>query len=80
VFGEKRLDTFGPVPVCGGGVRLGRVAPGRFQPLAERGGPAPIGGPVSFSERPEPRANGVEPGVDLPPTAWQGPGLAVHAS
>jgi hypothetical protein len=59
---------------CGGSVRLGRMALGRFQPRA--GG----GGPVSFSELLKPRADGVKPSVDLPPTAWRWPGLAVHAS
>jgi hypothetical protein len=66
----------------GGSLRLSRVALGRLQPLARGGGPAPHGvpAPISVSEFLEPRADGVKPGVDLPPTAWQGPGLAVHAS
>ena len=65
---------------CGGNVRLDRMAPGRFHPLARGGGPAPHGLPVSFSERVEPRADGVEPSVNLPPALRRGHRLTVHAS
>ena len=110
LVGEKRLDTFGTLPVRGGGsamerslpfvpvhvadpsgccslvhaggtlVRLGRVAFGRCHPLPGRGGPPRDAEHVSFSEHLKPRADGVEPGVDVPPTVWQGRGLAVHTS
>jgi len=65
---------------CGGSVRLGRVAFGRCHPLPGRGGPPRDAEHVSFSEHLKPRADGVEPGVDVPPTVWQGRGLAVHTS
>lgn len=64
----------------GSRVRLGRVALSRFQPLTQVGGPAPRGVPVSFSELPQPHADGVKPGIDLPPTAWRRPRIAVHTS
>jgi len=54
--------------LCGGGVRLGGMALGRFQPLLG-GGAALIGGPASFSQLLKPRADGVKAIVDLPPTA-----------
>ena len=63
----------------GSSVRLCRVTLGRLQPLTGVGGPAPNGVPVPFSELPKPLAYGVKPGIDLPPTGWQWPGLAVHA-
>ena len=128
--GEKRLDTFGALPVrgssaverclplvpvhvadpsrccslvhaggtfvrlgrvaerlraggqhsCGGSVRLGRVALSRCHPLPGRGGPPRAGEHVSFSEHLKARADGIEPGVDIPPAVWQGPGLAAHIS
>jgi len=61
-------------------MRLGRMAQGRFQPLAGRGNLAPLGVSVSFSELAKPRADGVKPGVDLLPTAGRGLWLVVHAS
>jgi len=64
----------------GGSMRLSRVALGRCQPLAGGGGPALIGVLVSFSKLLYPRADGVKPGFDLPPAAWQGTGLAIVAS
>jgi len=63
----ERLHTGGQ-HLRGGSVRLGGTVLGRFQPLAG-GGPAPIGGPVSFPEFLKPRADGVKPIVDLLPTA-----------
>jgi hypothetical protein len=51
----------------GGGMRLGGMALGRFQPLL--GGWALIGGPASFSQLLKPRADGFKAIVDLPPTA-----------
>jgi hypothetical protein len=134
MVGEKRLDTFGPVPVrdgsgpvecclplvsghvadsfrccplvhaggtlvrlgrmaerlhaggqhfCCGSVRLSSMALSHCQPLA--GGDisaAPNGVPasVSVSELLKPRADGIEPSVDLPPTVWRWLGLAVHVS
>ena len=74
----ERLHTGGQ-HLCGGSVRLGGMAPGRFQPLAG-GGPALIGTLASFFQLLKPRADGVQAIVDLPPTAWPGPGLGVHAS
>ena len=63
----------------GGGVRLGRVAVGRFEPLA--GGGQVLGGvPVSVPELLKPPADGIKPNNDLPLTAWRAPGLVVHAS
>ena len=58
---------------------LGRVALSRFQPLAGGVGRALNGVPVSFHEPLKPRADGIQPGVNLPLAIWQGPGLAVHA-
>src|SRR6516162_6587388 len=52
---------------------------GCFQPVAGCGGPAVGGVPVSFPQLLKPRAEGLQPSVDLPPAAWQGPGLAAHA-
>jgi hypothetical protein len=77
----ERLRAGGKHP-CGGSVRLGRVALSRCHPLPGGGGPPLAAEHVSFPERLKPRADGVEPGVDLPPTAWPGPGLglAVRAS
>lgn len=66
--------------LCSGSVRLGGMAPGRFQPITGRGGPAPNGVPVSFPQLLKPRAEGVKPGIDLPPTARHGLRLAVHIS
>ena len=63
----------------GGSVRPRRVALGRFEPLAGVG-QVPSGVPVSLSELLKPHADGAKPGVDLPVTAWRGPGLAVHDS
>lgn len=60
-------------------MRLGRMALGRLQPLTADTGPAPDGVPVSFSKLLKPRAEGLKPNVDLPPTGWQGPRLPVHA-
>jgi hypothetical protein len=64
---------------CGGGVRLRGAALGRCHPLAGGSGPALAGVQISFPERLKPRADGIEPGVDLPPTALRGRRLAVHA-
>lgn len=131
MVGEKRLDTFGPLPVrdgggpverrlplvpgrvadpfrrCpvvhvggtivrlgrvpeslraggqhlrGGNVRLGRISLGRGQPLPGSGGPVTAGVRASFSECPEPGADGVKPGVDLLPTLQREPALALHVS
>jgi len=66
--------------LCSGIMRLDRMALGRFQPLTGSDGPAPNGVPVSFPKLLKPRAEGVKPSVDLPPTGWQGSGLAVHAT
>jgi hypothetical protein len=43
---------------CGGSLRLGRMVPGRFHPLAD--GPVPDGGLVSFPEFLKPRADSVK--------------------
>ena len=65
--------------LCGGSVRLGGMALGRFDPLAG-GGPALIGAQASLSQLRKPRADGLEAVVDLPSAAaWAGTGLAVHA-
>ena len=61
----------------GGSMRLGRVVPGRFHPLAD--GPAPHAARVSVPEFLKPRADGVQAGVDLLPAARRGPGLDVRA-
>jgi hypothetical protein len=64
----------------GGGMCRSRVALGRCQPLAGRGSSVPRGVPVSFAELLYPRADSGKPGVDLPPTACQGPRLTVGAT
>ena len=64
---------------CGGSVRLRGVALGRCHPLAGGTGPALAGVQVSFPERLEPRADSIEPGVDLPSAARRGRRLTVHA-
>ena len=74
----ERLHTGGQ-HLNRGGVRLGGMTLGRFQPLAG-GGPALIDGPVSFSQLPKPRTDGGKTIVDLPLTGRAGPRLAVHAS
>jgi hypothetical protein len=63
----------------GGSLCLFCVTLGRFHPLAGSDGPAPIGFPVSLPQCLEPRPDGLKPSVDLPPTAWWWPGLAIHA-
>lgn len=54
--------------VDGSSLRLGRVALGRFQPLAGGDGMTLNDVPVPFPELLKPRADGVKPGIDLPPT------------
>ena len=66
--------------LCGGSLRLDRVALGCLQPLAEAGRPVPVRVPLSFPELHKPRAYGVKPRVDLLPAAWRGLALTVHAS
>src|SRR5215472_8359056 len=72
----ERLRAGGQHP-RGGNMRLGRVALSRCHPLPGGGGPPLAAEHVSFPEHLKPRADGVEPSIDLPPTAWQGPSLAV---
>jgi hypothetical protein len=69
----------GGLDAQGNSLGFGRVPPGRCQPLAGRGGPAPHGVPVSFPEPLQPVPDGIKPGIDLPPADWPWPGLAVHA-
>jgi hypothetical protein len=61
-----------------GSVRLGRMVPGRFRPLAA--GPAPNAARVSVPKLLKPCADRVKAGVDLLSAAGRGPGLTVHAS
>ena len=62
----ERLHTGGQ-HLCGGSVRLGGMALGRFQPPAG-GGPALIGGSAPLSQFLKARADGVKAVVDLPLT------------
>lgn len=65
--------------LCGGSVRLGGMALGRFQPLAACR-TVPAGAQSSLPQFREPRADGVKAVVDLLPTARPGAGLTLHAS
>jgi len=73
----ERLRTGGQ-HLCGGSMRLHRIALGRCRPLAAGGGLAIADAP--FSKRLKPRADGVKPGVDLLPTIQRELRLAVHVS
>lgn len=74
----ERLHTGGQ-HLRGGSLRLVGMALSRFQPLTG-GSPAHIGGPVSLSQLLKPRADGRKAIIDLPPAAWPGLRLALHAS
>lgn len=73
----ERLRTGGQ-HARSGSVRFDRVTAGRFHPLA-RAVPGPNGVQVSFPELPEPRADGVEPGIDLPSATSLGPRVPAPA-
>jgi hypothetical protein len=60
-------------------VRPGGTTLGRFHPLTG-GCPVLTGTQASLSQLRKPRADGGQAIVDLPPAAWPGTGLAVHAS
>jgi hypothetical protein len=75
----ERLRTGGQ-HLCGGSVRLYRVALGRCHPLTGGDGPAIAGVRAPLPERLKPRADGIKPSVDLLPTVQREPRLAIHVS